>query len=102
MEKSTSPTTLHRTPDPSTFPSPSGVPKPTNITESAVTLVWGRSQDRAGSSPLIGYTVEYFSSDLQTGWVVAAHRVPGQSITVICIVYNLEKKIIFFIYFIDN
>lgn len=28
------------------------------------------------------YTVEYFSSDLQTGWVVAAHRVPGQTITV--------------------
>lgn len=26
--------------------------------------------------------MEYFSSDLQTGWVVAAHRVPGQTITV--------------------
>lgn len=96
MEKSTSPTTLHRTPDPSTFPSPPGVPKTTNITESAVTLVWGRSQDRAGSSPLIGYTVEYFSSDLQTGWVVAAHRVPGQSITVIYLQKSLQQKFNYF------
>lgn len=35
------------------------------------------------ASRVRSYTVEYFSSDLQTGWVVAAHRVPGQTITVI-------------------
>uniref|UniRef100_A0A1A9X2Y6 Fibronectin type-III domain-containing protein n=1 Tax=Glossina brevipalpis TaxID=37001 RepID=A0A1A9X2Y6_9MUSC len=28
------------------------------------------------------YTVEYFSSDLQTGWVIAAHRVPDQQIMI--------------------
>lgn len=28
------------------------------------------------------YTVEYFSSDLQTGWVVAVHRYPGHMVTV--------------------
>lgn len=31
---------------------------------------------------VMGYTVEYFSSDLQTGWVVAAHRITTTSITV--------------------
>ncbi len=34
------------------------------------------------SSPLIGYTVEYFSSDLETGWVTAAHRVSSSTYTV--------------------
>lgn len=82
VEKNADPTTLHRTPDPSTFPSAPGTPKIVNITESSVVLIWGKGPERPGSSPLIGYTVEYFSSDLQTGWVVAAHRVPAQTITV--------------------
>ncbi|XP_037046753.1 roundabout homolog 2 [Bradysia coprophila] len=81
VEKSSSPV-LHRTPDPSTFLSPPGTPKILNTTESSVTLTWTKGTDRPGASPLIGYTVEYFSSDLQTGWVVAAHRVPGQTITI--------------------
>lgn len=82
VEKNADPTTLHRTPDPSTFPAAPGTPKIVNITESSVALIWGKGPERAGSSPLIGYTIEYFSSDLQTGWVVAAHRVPAQTITV--------------------
>lgn len=32
--------------------------------------------------PFNRYTVEYFSSDLQTGWVVAVHRYPGHMVTV--------------------
>lgn len=32
--------------------------------------------------PSSRYTVEYFSADLQTGWVVAVHRVLTQTITV--------------------
>lgn len=82
VEKNADPTTLHRTPDASTFPAAPGTPKIVNITESSVSLIWGKGPERAGSSPLIGYTIEYFSSDLQTGWVVAAHRVPAQTITV--------------------
>ena len=31
---------------------------------------------------MIGYTVEYFSSDLETGWVTAAHRVSSSTYTV--------------------
>ncbi|XP_031630104.1 roundabout homolog 2 isoform X2 [Contarinia nasturtii] len=81
VEKSGS-VNLHRTPDPSTFPSIPGTPRVVNVTENSVTLTWSKSQDRAGASPLIGYTVEYFSSDLQTGWVVAAHRFPGHTITI--------------------
>lgn len=53
MEKSGS-VNLHRTPDPSTFPSIPGTPRVINVTENGVTLTWTKSQDRAGSSPLIG------------------------------------------------
>ena len=35
-----------------------------------------------GSSALIGYTIEYYCSDLQTGWVVAAHRITSETYTV--------------------
>ena len=35
-----------------------------------------------GQSPLIGYTVEYFSFDLESGWVVAAHRITSETYTV--------------------
>jgi len=31
---------------------------------------------------LIGYTVEYFSSDLETGWVVTAHRITSETYTI--------------------
>lgn len=48
-----------------------------------MTVAWKKGGEaKPGASPLIGYTVEYFSSDLQTGWVVAAHRLTGDSITV--------------------
>lgn len=73
---------LHRTPDPSTFPSPPGTPKILNVTKSSVTVSWEPSPKQQGASALIGYTLEYFSSDLQTGWVVAAHRVTTETITV--------------------
>ncbi|XP_039283928.1 roundabout homolog 2 isoform X2 [Nilaparvata lugens] len=70
---------LHRSPDPSTFPSAPGTPRIVNTTQSSVTVAWTTGDNR---SPLIGYTVEYFSSDLQTGWVVAAHRVNAEIITI--------------------
>lgn len=50
-----------------------------------MTLTWSE-----GSSPLIGYSVEYFSPDLQTGWVQAAHRVPKNILTVSTL--NLYKN----------
>lgn len=45
---------LHRTPDPSTFPSTPGTPRIVNVTENSVTLMWAKTQDRSGASPLIG------------------------------------------------
>ena len=42
----------------------------------------GTSSGTTGQSPLIGYTVEYFSFDLESGWVVAAHRVTSETYTV--------------------
>ncbi|XP_075224149.1 roundabout homolog 2-like isoform X2 [Lycorma delicatula] len=71
---------LHRSPDPSTFPTPPGTPRVSNATQSSVFVSWDSGDNDSHS--LIGYTVEYFSSDLQTGWVVAAHRVNSQSITI--------------------
>ncbi|XP_073845114.1 roundabout guidance receptor 1 [Musca autumnalis] len=82
VEKSSS-STLHRSADPSTYPAPPGTPKALNVTQNSISLRWSRSQEKPqATSPIIGYTVEYFSSDLQTGWVVAAHRVPDQQITI--------------------
>ncbi|XP_055387445.1 roundabout homolog 2 [Condylostylus longicornis] len=74
-------TIQHRSPDPNTFPSTPGTPKVVNVTQSSITLRW-KGPDRPGASAIIGYTVEYFSSDLQTGWVVARHRYPDQTITI--------------------
>ncbi|XP_054715413.1 roundabout homolog 2-like [Uloborus diversus] len=69
---------FHRAPDPSTFPRPPGQPTAVNVTETSVTLQWQRSSNM-GASPLIGYRVEYYSSDLQSGWVVSAHHVSTES-----------------------
>lgn len=82
VEKTAAPN-LHRMPDPSTYPSPPPQPHILNTTQSSVTVSWHQAtKPKPGASPLIGYTVEYFSSDLQTGWVAAANRVTADTITV--------------------
>lgn len=54
-----------------------------------MTLGWKKNAEgRDGASPLIGYTVEYFSSDLQTGWVAAANRVNADTITARTFLYD--------------
>ncbi|RZF39633.1 hypothetical protein LSTR_LSTR001154, partial [Laodelphax striatellus] len=70
---------LHRSGDPSTFPGAPGTPRAANATHDSVLLSW---QPGDNHSPLLGYTVEYFSSDLQTGWVTAARRVTSQAATI--------------------
>ncbi|KAJ8953117.1 hypothetical protein NQ314_007399, partial [Rhamnusium bicolor] len=64
---------LHRSPDPSTFPKAPSAPRILNATESSISLSW--DSDTEEEIGLVGYTVEYWSPDLQTGWVIAAHRV---------------------------
>lgn len=53
-----------------------------NVTSTSVTLAWNKVQQKQGGTSFIGYTVEYFSSDLQSGWVTAAQRVPNNVVTV--------------------
>nr|XP_037279955.1 LOW QUALITY PROTEIN: roundabout homolog 1-like [Rhipicephalus microplus] len=72
---------FHRSPDPSTFPGPPSQPVAVNTTETSITLTWTRSE-KSGSSSLKGYTIEYYSSDLQSGWVLAAHRVLAETHTI--------------------
>ena len=68
---------LHRSPDPSTFPKAPSKPRIVNSTESSIALSWDSDP---GDQGLVGYTVEYWSPDLQTGWVVAAHRVSNHMV----------------------
>ncbi|XP_017959892.1 protein sax-3 isoform X1 [Drosophila navojoa] len=82
VEKSSS-ATLHRVADPSTYPAPPGTPKVINVTRTSISLRWAKSQEKPGAvGPIIGYSVEYFSPDLQTGWIVAAHRIADTQVTI--------------------
>lgn len=72
---------FHRTPDPATFPKPPTQIKVVDRESTSVTLSW-RKSPHDGASTLIGYTIEYYCSDLQTGWVVAAIRVNSETYTV--------------------
>ncbi|XP_022231889.2 protein sax-3 isoform X1 [Drosophila obscura] len=76
-------TSLHRAADPSTYPAPPGTPKVLNASRSSISLRWAKSQEKPGAvGPIIGYTVEYFSPELQTGWIVAAYRVADTQVTI--------------------
>jgi len=71
---------LHRTPDPETLPGAPDRPLVSNITDTSVLLSW--KSGSPGASSLVGFTVEVFSSELQSGWSKAAHRVTGSSLKV--------------------
>jgi len=73
---------LHRAPDPAMFPAAPSVPTIVNVTKNSVTVTWQPPTPHLGASPIIGYTLEYYSSDLQTGWVVAAHRISTNTMVV--------------------
>lgn len=45
VEKTSTTKSLHRTPDPSTFPSAPGAPEIINVTENSVTITWPTSHD---------------------------------------------------------
>ncbi|XP_012288743.1 protein sax-3 [Orussus abietinus] len=74
-------TTFHRTPDMSALPQNPSKPRIVNTTSNTVTLTW--SPGHEGQSKIIGYNIEYFSSNLNTGWVVAATGVTEDTYTVI-------------------
>lgn len=55
-----------------------------NATESSLSLMWKPiPKGKSGASSLLGYTIEYFSPDLRTGWVTVARRITSSSFTVI-------------------
>lgn len=61
---------FHRSPEPNTFPASPGRPSVSDATNTSVRLAW-RAPNNAGTSPLIGYVVEYFSHVI--GQVPAAY-----------------------------
>lgn len=71
---------FHRTPDISALPQNPSKPRIVNITSDSVTLTW--SPGHEGQSKIIGYTIEYYSSNLNTGWVVANTRILDDIYTV--------------------
>ncbi|XP_046817776.1 roundabout homolog 2-like isoform X2 [Vespa crabro] len=73
-------TTFHRTPEISALPQSPSKPRIINATSNSVTLTW--SPGNEGQSKIIGYNIEYFSSNLNTGWVVAATGVIDDTYTV--------------------
>ncbi|KAG5675348.1 hypothetical protein PVAND_005258 [Polypedilum vanderplanki] len=83
MVEKSSTSTLHRAPDISMLPTSPSEPKLVNVTATSVTLSWNKVQSKqSGTTAFIGYFVEYFSSDLQTGWITAAQRVPSNVVTI--------------------
>ncbi len=73
---------LPKTPGPSTFPRAPTRPRVVDRRATSVTISWKKGDSRDMMASLIGYTVEYFSFDLETGWVVAAHRITSETYTV--------------------
>ena len=55
---------FHRTPDPATFPMPPNNVRIVDRESTTVTISW-RKNAYEGTSPLIGYTIEYYCADLQ-------------------------------------
>lgn len=74
-------TTLHSTPDIAALPQNPSKPRIVNTTSNSVTLTW--SPGHEGQSKIIGYNIEYFSSNLNTGWVLAASGITDDTYTVI-------------------
>ncbi|XP_039313899.1 protein sax-3 isoform X2 [Solenopsis invicta] len=71
---------FHRTPDVSALPQNPSKPRIVNATSNSVTLTW--SPGNEGQSKIIGYNIEYYSSNLNTGWVVAATGIVDDIYTV--------------------
>lgn len=71
---------FHRTPDISALPQNPSKPRIVNATSNSVTLTW--SPGHEGQSKIVGYNVEYYSSNLNTGWVVTATGVLDDIYTV--------------------
>ena len=63
VEASSNPRVIfHRTPEPSAFPGPPSRPDVMEVTETTARLAW-RASSNHGASPVVAFTVEYFSHE---------------------------------------
>uniref|UniRef100_A0A1A9VZK8 Roundabout n=1 Tax=Glossina brevipalpis TaxID=37001 RepID=A0A1A9VZK8_9MUSC len=72
---------FYRAPEQSKCPSAPGQPKVLNASANALTIVWPTS-DKAGASPLLGYSVEMFSTNKSKTWIPIASRLTEPIYTV--------------------
>ncbi|KAJ8666911.1 hypothetical protein QAD02_008573 [Eretmocerus hayati] len=71
---------VRRGPEISELPQNPSKPRIVNTTSDSVTITW--SPGHEGASSILGYRIEYFSSNLNTGWVLAATGVTDDTFTV--------------------
>uniref|UniRef100_A0A6E8W3W2 Uncharacterized protein n=1 Tax=Anopheles coluzzii TaxID=1518534 RepID=A0A6E8W3W2_ANOCL len=67
------------------LPSAPGQPKAANITNTNVTLIWARGQDKLRTNAIASYTIEYHSTDdreMDAGWKIALRQIAGNTATV--------------------
>ncbi|XP_075152888.1 roundabout 3 isoform X2 [Haematobia irritans] len=64
---------FYRAPEQSKCPSAPGQPKILNASTEALTIVWPTS-DKPGASPLLGYSVEMYSTNKSKTWIPIASR----------------------------
>lgn len=64
---------FYRAPEQSKCPSAPGQPKILNASAEALTIVWPTS-DKPGASPLLGYSVEMYSTNKSKTWIPIASR----------------------------
>ncbi|XP_037958972.1 protein sax-3 [Teleopsis dalmanni] len=72
---------FYRAPEQSKCPTAPGQPKVLNASATALTIVWPTS-DKAGASPLLGYTVEMYSTNKSKTWIPIASRLTEPIFTV--------------------
>lgn len=73
---------FHRQPEFSSYPSAPFRPVIINFTNTEVTVSWRKVQE-IGSSPLIGYRLEYYDADSpRPAWLLASNRIFTEIFTV--------------------
>uniref|UniRef100_A0A182QEN3 Roundabout n=1 Tax=Anopheles farauti TaxID=69004 RepID=A0A182QEN3_9DIPT len=71
--------------NPELLPSAPGQPKAANITNTNVTLIWARGQDKLRTNAIASYTIEFHSTDdrdMDVGWQIALRQIAGNTATV--------------------
>ncbi|RWS13374.1 roundabout 1-like protein, partial [Dinothrombium tinctorium] len=76
---------FHKKLDPANCPASPSKPVALNVTENAITLSWKKAEN---SRNLIGFTIEYYSSNAPDRWTVAAKRVNEETYTI----HNLKPQ----------